>query len=194
MQQWIMRGLALVMLAGLTACGLSPQKAAPEPRLSGTLAQVAQGQKVSVSVRDTRSSPALGSRGGLYGDTNFLRVEGSSFVPRLQAETEAGLRMRGFDIVPQGQAPASFDLQVVGLTYSVAKGRTVMSEVLLTATYQLRLRKDGRNYEGVYTAELKKKFLKPLSDEANNQLLSTVMSDALQRIFADRGVTEFLVK
>lgn len=132
MQYRIMKLLAVLALAsGLAACGLSPQQARPEPRLSGQLAKVAAGQRVSVHISDGRSSPVLGSRGGLYGDSNALSVEGRTFMPRLQAEVEAGLRMRGFDIQPQGQAPATFDLQVTGLTYAVTEGRTVMSDVQL---------------------------------------------------------------
>ncbi len=191
----ITRILAVVaMLGSLAACGLSPQLASPEPRLSGQLTPVAQGQTVSVHVSDGRSSPVLGSRGGLYEGSNDLSVEGRSFLPRLQAETEAGLRMRGFNIVPQGQAPAVFDLQVTGLTYAVGEGRTVMSEVQLTATYLVRLRKDGRNYEGSYTAKLKKKFVKPPTDRTNDQLVSTIMSDALQRVFDDPGISQFLAR
>lgn len=187
--------LAMVALAaGLAACGLSPQQASPEPRLSGQLARVAQGQRVSVQISDQRSSPVLGLRGGLYGDSNALSVQGANFLPRLQAETEAGLRMRGFDIAPQGQAPAMFDLQVTGLTYAVAEGRTVMGEVQLTATYMVRLRKDDRHYEGSYTAKLKKKFVKPPTDAANDRLVSMVMSDALERVFADQGISQFLAR
>lgn len=195
MQYAISRALAAVaMLAVLAGCGLSPQLAKPEPRLSGQLAAVAQGQAVSVQVSDGRSSPVLGRRGGLYEDTNVLSVEGKSFLPRLQAETEAGLRMRGFNIVPQGQTPAAFELQVTGLTYAVAEGRTVMSEVQLSATYLVRLRKEGRNYEGSYTAKLKKKFVKPPTDKANDRLVSMVMSDALQRVFEDKGISDFLMR
>ncbi|TDQ38928.1 putative lipoprotein [Thiopseudomonas denitrificans] len=195
MQYRIMKLLAVLALAsGLAACGLSPQQARPEPRLSGQLAKVAAGQRVSVHISDGRSSPVLGSRGGLYGDSNALSVEGRTFMPRLQAEVEAGLRMRGFDIQPQGQAPATFDLQVTGLTYAVTEGRTVMSDVQLTATYLVRLRKDGRNYEGSYTAKLKKKFVKPPTDKANDRLVSMVMSDALQRVFEDRGISDFLAR
>lgn len=186
--------VGLAMLAGLAGCGLSPQQAKPEPRLSGQLSQVAQGQRVSVTISDVRSSPVLGHRGGLYEDSNVLSVEDRAFLPRLRAETEAGLRMRGFDIAPQGQAPATFDLQVTGLTYQVLESRTVLGEVELSATYLIRLRKEGRNYEGSYTAKLAKKFVKPPTDNANNQLVSQVMSDALQRVFEDPGISEFLVR
>ena len=186
--------LLLVMMAGLTACGLSPQQANPEPRLSGQLAKVAQGQPVGVGISDARASSVLGYRGGLYDGANELTVQGNTFLPRLQAETEAGLRMRGFDIVPKSQAPALFDLQVTKLTYSVTEGRTVMSEAHLTATYMVRLSKNGRHYEGSYTAELSKKFVKPLSDKANSRLVSMVMSDALQRVFEDRAVSDFLAQ
>lgn len=195
MRYTISRVLAVMaMLAMLAGCGLSPQLASPEPRLSGQLTAVAQGQTVAVHVSDGRSSPVLGSRGGLYDGTNALSVEGRSFLPRLQAETEAGLRMRGFNIVPRGQAPAAFDLQVTGLTYTVADGRTLLSDVQLTATYLVRLRKDGRNYEGSYTAKLKKKFVKPPSDQTNDQLVSMVMSDALQRVFDDKDISDFLLR
>ncbi len=185
---------ALALVAMLSGCGLSPQQARPEPRLSGQLKAVAQGQRVSVQIGDARPGQVLGYRGGLYDESNALTVQGQSFLPRLQAETEAGLRMRGFDIAPQGQAPATFDLQVTGLTYKVLESRTVLGEVELSATYQVRLRKEGRNFEGSYTAKLKKKFVKPPTDAANNRLVSMVMSDALQRVFQDPSISDFLAR
>lgn len=197
MQKRITAGLmagVLFVLAGLSGCGLSPQQARPEPRLSSVLAPVAQGQAVSVRVTDARTSNVLGNRGGLYENSNPVTAEGRAFLPRLQAEVEAGLRMRGFVIQPAGQAAAEFDLQVTELTYQLVDGRTVMGEVELTATYLLHLRKSGRTQKSTHTANLAKKFAKAPSDAANNQLLSTVMSDALDRLFQEPTISEFLMR
>lgn len=186
--------LILNVVLLLSACGLSPQQVYPEPRLSGTLAPVGQGQTVNVQVKDQRTSTVIGTRGGLYDQTNALTVVGKTVLPRLQAETEAGLRMQGFTPVPAGQAASEFTLALVELTYGVAEGRSAFGEAQLSASYRVNLRKAGHSYQGEYTAKLKKGFIKTPSDAANNELVTQVMSDALQRVFQDPGIARFLAE
>lgn len=184
-------GLGSLLMA-LTACGLSPQQLYPEPRISGQLERVASGQTVSVTVDDQRASTVIGYRGGLYADTNALTVEGKTVFPRLQAETEAALRMRGFIPVPQGQAASQLRLSIVELDYAVGEDRTVASKLYLKTVLAVEVSKGGQIYRGRYAANLEKGFVKPPTDAANNRLVSLVMSEALERAFRDEGLMRFM--
>lgn len=192
-KQWLYLVGIGVLVLGLTACGLSPQQLYPEPRLSGPLERVASGQSITVVVDDQRPKTVVGYRGGLYAETNALTVEGRTVFPRLQAETEAALRMRGFIPVPQGQSNTQFRLSIADLSYAVHEERTVASKVMLTAVLAVEATKNGKTYRARYTANLEKGFVKPPTDAANNRLMSMVMSDALERVFQDQGLTQFLV-
>lgn len=181
-----------LFMLGLSGCGLSPQQLYPEPRITGQLERVANGQTVSVAVDDQRTTSVIGHRGGLYAESNTLTVEGRTTFPRLQAETEAALRMRGFIPVPQGQAGSQLRLSIADLKYSVVEDRTVASKVQLTAVLAVEVHKEGQVYRGRYTANLDKGFVKPPTDSANNRLISWVMSDALERVFKDKGLLQFM--
>src|SRR5690554_686295 len=111
---------ALLVFTLLSACGLSPQQLQPEPRLSGQLEKVANGQTVAVAVEDRRESNLVGYRGGIYSQTNALTLEGATVFPRLQAEMEVGLRMRGFEIARREQASNDLRLIISELEYAVA--------------------------------------------------------------------------
>lgn len=182
----------VVLLAGaLTACGLSPQQVQPQPQLTGRYAVVAQGQQVQVTVRDGRSSPVLGTRGGLY-QGNQLTVDGAVLVRSLQAEAESGLRQQGFQ--PAGRAERQLELVLTGLTYEVVDGRTAFGEVRLSATLLTKLHRDGANYQAEYVARLNKGFVKAPSAAANDALVSQVLTDALQRLFEDQAAARFLAQ
>ena len=183
--------LALLIFV-LSGCGLSPQQLYPEPRISGTLERVASGQSVFVTLDDQRSSSVIGHRGGLYAETNTLTVESSTVFPRLQAETEAALRMRGFIPVSERQSGIEFRFSIADLQYSVMEVRTVASKVGLTAVLTVEVHKAGQIYRGRYTANLDKGFVKPPTDSANNRMISWVMSDALERVFNDGGLMRFM--
>lgn len=187
--------LAALLMAGvLTGCGLSPQQLQPEPRLSGQLEQVANGQTVVVSIEDQRESNVLGYRGGMYAETNALTLEGATVFPRLQAEMEVGLRMRGFNIATPEQARNDLRLIISEAEYSVAEDRTFASKVELRLVMTVEVKNGTQIFRGRYTETLSKPFAKAPSDKGNNQLVSEVMSTALERIFADDDLLAFLQK
>lgn len=192
MKQRLARLLTVAVLAGgLVACGLSPQQVQPVPRLEGRLPAVAQGQAVAVSVQDKRSSPVLGTRGGLY-ENNQLTAAPATLERGLREEAEAALRMQGF--VPQAGAGRQLDVQLTHLNYEVVEGRTVFGEVRLTASLHVNLRKPGADYQAEYVARLSKGFVKAPSAQTNDGLVSQVLTDALQRLFEDPAVAEFLAR
>lgn len=186
--------LLSAFFAALTACGLSPQQVQPEPRLSGQLEQVANGQTFSLRLDDLRESQVIGYRGGIYAETNALQVNGADVFPRLQAETEAGMRMRGFAPVPAGQGQSSMRLSIAELHYEVNKDRTVASKVSLKAVLQVEVQKADQVYRGLYTANLDKGFVKPPTDKANQRLVSWVIGDALERVLHDDGLLQFMAR
>ena len=71
LSRWLwVAGLAVV----LAGCAHSPQQLNVKPGVTPPLSQVARQQPVVVPVQDSRSSPVLGTRGGLYPDTSNLTI------------------------------------------------------------------------------------------------------------------------
>src|SRR5690554_4484133 len=109
---WV-AGLAAV----LAGCAHSPQQLNVAPSVTAPLSQVAQQRPVVVSVQDNRSSPVLGTRGGLYPESSSLTINPQA-VSHLQEQVEQALTKLGFQVVADGTANAnSLVVGLAELTY-----------------------------------------------------------------------------
>lgn len=194
MVRHILISAALVLTAALSGCGLSPQYLKPEPRFTGHIAAIGQGQQVTVQVSDARPSAVIGTRGGLYADSSTISVNGSAFIPRLQAETDAAVRMMGFTPMPTGANNPQLTLKLTELTYKASERNALAKEARLQAVYMLEVRNGSRRYNGRYAATLTQGYAKAPSEQTNTQWVSQVLSEGLQRVFKDPAVGQLLAQ
>lgn len=192
MLRYILVGAAVVLTGVLTGCGLSPQYLKPEPRFTGQVASVGQGQQVTVQVSDARSSAVIGTRGGLYADSSVINVSGPAFLPRLQAETDAAVRMLGFTPVARGTDNAQLNLKLTELTYQTVEKNPVAKEAKLQAVYVLEVKNGSRRYNGRYAATLTQGYAKAPNEQTNTEWVSQVLSEGLQRVFNDPAIGQVL--
>ncbi len=193
MRKFLVSGLVLVVLAGLVACANSPQQLSPVPRLKGSFAATGHGQVVQLQVLDGRSSAVLGTRGGLYPETSTVSVPGTTLLPRLSEQVEKALRLMGF--TPASQAGTGAPRMTVTLTelkYQSPKDSLYVTEAAINAVFRLEVEHGGRRYSGRYSASLEQKFGMRPDEEENNQLVSDVLSDALDRLFRDASLGTLL--
>ena len=108
---------------------------------------------------DARSNPVIGTRGGLYAQSSAITVNSKAFLPRLQAETDAAVRMLGFTPMQQGAGEAQLNLKLVELSYKATDGNGVIKEAQLSAVYALEVQNGTRRYNGRYAANLTKRTL-----------------------------------
>ena len=192
MSRSLMVGAAVLLAGALTGCGLSPQYLQPDPRFTGQVAKVGQGQPVTVQVRDARSSQIIGTRGGLYAGSSAISVSGDSFLPRLQAETDAAVRMMGFTPMSQGAGNAQLTLTVTELSYTAVEKNPLSKEAQLQAVYMLEAVNGTRRYNGRYAATLTQGYASAPNEQKNTEWVSSVLSEALQRVFKDPAVGQLL--
>lgn len=192
MSRYLKVGAAVFLTGLLAGCGLSPQQLHPEPRFTGQVAQVGQGQEVRVQVLDGRTSPIIGARGGVYANTSAISVNGATFLPRLQAETDAAVRMMGFTPMSQAGSQAQFKLTLTELSYQALEKNPLSKEAKLQAVYSLEVSNGTRRYNGRYAASLTQGYVKAPDEKTNNEWVSSVLSDALQRLFKDPKIGQIL--
>lgn len=185
---------AVIVSLSLVGCGLSPQYLTPEPRFNGQLARVGQGQPVVVRVSDARASQVIGTRGGLYAQSSAITVNSQGFLPRLQAETDAAVRMLGFTPMQQGSGEAQLNLKLVELSYKAAEEGGLIKEAQLNAVYALKVQNGTRRYNGRYAANLSQGYAKSPNEQTNTQLVSKVLSEGLQRVFNDAAIGQLLAQ
>lgn len=194
MLRYIVLGAAVVLTGVLSGCGLSPQYLKPEPRFSGQVSAVGQGQPVTVRVSDGRASAVIGTRGGLYANTSTISVQGASFLPRLQAETDAAVRMLGFTPMAKGSDNAQLDLTLTELSYKAVENNPLSKEAKLQAVFTLAVKNGSRSYNGRYAATLTQGYVKAPNEQTNTEWVSLVLSEALQRVFKDPAIGQLLAQ
>lgn len=193
MLQRLLLGVTAVFVLALTGCALSPQQLNPEPRLNGNLTAVGQGQPVVVKVVDGRSSPVLGTRGGLYADTSNIVVPAENVLPKLQAQTEAAVRLLGFTPNPNAGNAPQLTVVLADMKYQSPKDQSYVTKADISATLRAEMRSpSGRQYTGRYAASMSQSFGMAPNVETNTKLVSDVLSDALTRLFRDPTIGEML--
>lgn len=194
MLRYLCAGAVIVLSMGLVGCGLSPQNLTPEPRLTGQLVAVGQGQPVVVRVSDARTTPVIGTRGGLYAQSSAITVNAQTFLPRLQAETDAAVRMLGFTPLQQGAGEAQLSLKLIELSYKTVEDGGLIKEAHLNAVYALEVQNGTRRYNGRYAANLTQGYAKAPNEKTNNELVSKALSEGLQRVFNDPAIGQLLAQ
>ncbi len=153
-----------------------------------------QGQPVVVRVVDGRSSPVLGTRGGLYPETSAVSVPSANVIPKLQTQAEAAVRLLGFTPSPNAYNAPQLTLTLAELKYQSPKEGLYVTEATIGATFRVEAVNGGRRYNGRYGATLNQRFGMSPNEQTNTKLVSDVLSDALSRVFRDQSIGELLAQ
>ncbi len=194
MLQRLLFGLVTVLGMSLVGCAHSPQQLDPNPKLNGTINPVGQGQPVVVRVVDARPSPTLGTRGGLYPETSAVIVPSAKVIPKLQAQTEAAVRLLGFTPSPNAYNAPQLTLTLAELKYQSPKEGLYVTKANIGATLKIEVQNAGKRYNGRYGASLNQRFGMAPNEQTNTKLVSDVLSDALTRVFRDDNIGRLLAQ
>jgi len=192
----MLKHLGWLAVAGLTlvlaGCAHSPQQLNVTPSVTVPLSQVARQQPVVVTVKDSRSSPVLGTRGGIYPDSSNLTISDQT-VPHLRQQVEQALGKLGFQVVPEGTPNAnSLVVSLAELSYVSPKEGVYVTQADISAVFTSEVRSMNQRYNGRYSASAQHRFGYAPNQATNTRLVSEVMSDALSRIFKDQEVIRLL--
>lgn len=181
-------GLAVV----LSGCAHSPQQLNVTPSVTIPLSQVARQQPVVLTVQDSRSSPVMGTRGGLYPDSSNLTISNQA-VPHLRQQVEQALGKLGFQVVPEGTPNAnSLVVSLAELSYVSPKEGVYVTQADIGAAFAAEARSTNQRYNGRYSASAQHRFGYAPNQATNTRLVTEVMSDALSRIFKDPEIIRIL--
>ena len=194
MLQRLLCSLVAVSALALAGCAPSPQQLDPTPKLNETINPVGQGQPVAVRVVDGRSSPTLGTRGGLYPETSAVIVPKDKIIPKLQAQAEAAVRLLGFTPSANAYNAPQLTLTLAELKYQSPKEGLYVTEANVGATFRIEVQNGGRRYTGRYGASLNQRFGMAPNEQTNTKLVSEVLSDALTRVFRDQSISQVLAQ
>ena len=99
----------------------------------------------------------------------MISVSSASFLPRLQAETDAAVRMMGFTPMSQGAGNAQLTLTLTELSYKSIEKNPLSKEAKLQAVYTLEAVNGTRRYNGRYAATLTQGYASAPNEQKNNE-------------------------
>lgn len=175
--------IGLAVLGGLTGCALSPQELTPNPAITASLPNTGRGQTVKLIVEDHRSSPVIGTRGGVYSDTSTVSIQSKELLSKLTAQADRALKDMGY--IPQtGSGSSTLTIAVDSISYKPVSG-WFSDDVIVKAELSAKLQTATNTYNGKYTSSITQEYASSPSLEKNNELLSKLLTNALTNMFSD---------
>ncbi|MBZ9556487.1 MULTISPECIES: YajG family lipoprotein [Modicisalibacter] len=182
--------LATLLLAG---CAQSPQYLDVNPTVSGNLPRAGDGQMVTLATVDGRESDVLGTRSGKRMSTDTITLPAHTVIPKLESQAEAALRQMGFQPTSQpAEGRPSLTLTLTQLSYAKGNAQAMLDKAQLVAKLQAVAENDGTTYTGVYTSRRSQSYALTPDYDKNNQMVTELLSDALDRTFGDAAIGELL--
>nr|WP_297460274.1 YajG family lipoprotein [uncultured Halomonas sp.] len=181
----------LLILAGCQ----NPQYLQVSPKLTQNLSRVGNGQSVTVNVVDGRESDVLGTRNGVAMSTSTITVEAYTLIPQLQAQAEAALKQMGFSPTTQSaEGRPSLTLTLTQLDYQESDAQLILDEAQLIARLRAVVENRNTTYTGTYTSKRTQSYALTPDAEKNTEMVSELLSDALNRTFSDPQIGNVLAR
>jgi uncharacterized lipoprotein len=182
--------VALISL-GLTACALSPQMINIEPKPEIVTRNSGNNEPVNVRTTDQRSSPAFGTRGGVYGDTSLIRPA-NNLADAITVAVRQGLQQQGFNAYNPASNATELDVRIMEFSYVPEEGSVVNRVEVRTELHAVARNQRGEEFRGVYRAG--NTYEQPLTPTAkrNQMMLNEVVSRGLRQLLSDDKLLTFL--
>lgn len=184
---------SLGVLTALAGCAQSPQYLDVNPTVSSNLPRAGNGQMVTLDTVDGRESDVLGTRSGKRMSTDTITLPAHTVIPKLESQAEAALRQMGFQPTSQpAEGRPSLTLTLTQLSYDKGNAQAMLDKAQLVAKLQAVAKNGGTTYTGVYTSRRSQSYALTPDYDKNNQMVTELLSDALNRTFSDASIGELL--
>ncbi|MEE8056249.1 MAG: YajG family lipoprotein [Pseudomonadales bacterium] len=187
------RSIILLICSFLVACAYSPQQITINPVIDTAAEDYGDGRAVTVSVEDNRATKALGSRGGIYKETSLITTS-NSITDAIARAAEAKLVTQGFNINSAAAAvnnSASLKIIIDELSYDLPE-QSVGKKVVLKAVLKVEIAAGDETYTGHYRTNSERQTVITPSMAKNEEMINTLLSDTLLRLFSDPKLKAFL--
>jgi uncharacterized lipoprotein len=193
------KGKAIVKLFGyfsfllsllIAGCAHSPQQLSLQPEIGLVGERYGQGQLINVSARDDRADKLLGNLGGAYPNSSVISLSGE-VESVLARAAQAHLAAQGFNVHGGQEGAASLVVVLEQLQYMLPK-QVLGKTVSLQAVMSIEAAFQNDSYQGRYKTKSEQLMVLTPSQQKNQQLVNAVISETLERAFADPKLQAFL--
>ncbi|MGH8120875.1 MAG: YajG family lipoprotein [Gammaproteobacteria bacterium] len=177
----------------ITGCALSPQVVVVNPELKmDANVTVAKPTTISVEVVDTRSSPIIGQRGGVYAETSNISTD-DNMTATLEKKVSTAFSEMGYKVAKKGEAAdAGLTVRIIDVHYVTKTEKKVLKNIETKLGLQAVCKKNGKEFTGDYSATRKKDLIKVPSMQENEQLVNEVFAVVLNSMLKDKELITFI--
>ena len=181
-----------VLLLVSSGCALSPQVIEINPDIQlADKAAVKQPVKLGLNVVDSRSSPVIGQRGGVYKDTSDISTS-ENMTGNLQRQISIALKQLGYEVAGKGESPdADLTIRISNMKYSASSDK-LLNKIEIKVAIHALITKNGKEFNGDYSATRKKDYVKLPSIDENEKIVNEALAVVLQSMLQDRDLVSFI--
>ncbi|MCH8532684.1 MAG: YajG family lipoprotein [Saccharospirillum sp.] len=176
------------MLAGCAQ--FSPQQVEFTPSIEQTSVPQGNGAGILVNVTDRRSSTVIGYRGGTYAESSSITA--SNDLRRLIENIAEDVLTRGGYRLDGSMVDMQMTIYLDELSYQLEDLDAVRKRATGAARVSVEVFRDRSNYSNSYRAQRSIETFRYPSEERNDELLNRVLETALNRMFSDAGLENFM--
>jgi len=190
--QFVQRCSILLLAVFVAACAQSPQRITVQPTLSISGDAGGSGHTILVTSSDERSNKALGSLGGIYGNTATLSI-GNNLEQALINSANALLASQGYVVNSPDPDAVQLNIVVEALTYEPIE-QQVGNAVKLTAVLRADVTRGAETFSGRYQSQSERRSVTRPEQHHNEKYVNELLSETLTRMFSDNRLRDFLRK
>lgn len=188
-----MKGLWILWLAlSLSGCAFIDQslRIAPQPTVSQV--DIGHGARVALRVIDDRQEQMIGKRGYAYTGGAKISTD-QDLAEVLRGVFVDGLRRKGFEPVGSNDVGIPLRVELRALSYDTTMGVLTGGNIGKAAVKVIATQPSGKTYEKTYRGQREIKTVFIGSQETNAAVINGALNDALDQIFSDEDLWNFLV-
>ena len=176
----------------LGGCAYIDQNLRVTPNMSTTKENIGQGKQVALSVIDDRDEELIGKRGAQYFPGGKISTN-QDLVEVISDALIQGLSDKGFEPVREDDSPnVSIKAELRSLSYTTATGLWTGGNIGTAVVKVIATQLSGKTYEKSYRSKKEIRSVFIGSQETNAKVVNEALTDALNKVFEDKGLLRFL--
>ncbi len=182
--------MVTALILALTGCAQSPQQVRLNPKVTVD-SYISNQPTVYLTITDKRASKSLGTRGGVYRNSNDITLS-EDLSSSLRPVATAALNEMGVVVDDPSPKPIKLELVVEKLEYKVNENQSLPIEVTLHSQFAAIADNDGKKQITRYQSSKVHKFFTAPSTDKNAQIINEIVSETLNRMFNDPKLIELI--
>lgn len=176
----------------LGSCAFIDQNLKVNPTVNYVSSTVGNGKKVGVRVVDERTDQFIGKRMTGYGYGAAKITTDQDLVAVLKDAILRGLQAKGFETTEFDQSPANARVELRSLQYDASIGLWTGGNIGKAAIKIVATNSLGKTYEMTYRGQKEIRTAFVGSQETNTNVVNGALTEAIEEIFLDEKLLNFL--